>query len=145
MAPRHQGLGDLVLGRAQALFGVENLFLGRDVVARAGEEIDGARDVAEREPPAETDEAALEQAVFLEELGDDLKVPSARQVDRRFVPPLEGLELARVLRIVDVLVECEVLVDVLLVGVHALEPGEHVVAAKNPAAALHQALEEGEG
>ena len=55
--------------------------------------------------PAQPDEFALGKPILLENLGDHLKVPASRQINRIFVPALECLFFFEICRVVDVLVE----------------------------------------
>src|SRR5579883_3583789 len=100
---------DLRLGRAEIFLGVEHLLARRDVVGLAGEQVDRAGHVLEVEPLAEPDELASGESVLLEQLDDRLKIEATRQVDRALVPARERLLLGEVRRVVDVLVEIDVL------------------------------------
>jgi hypothetical protein len=122
-------LFDLVLCCAQKLAGVKNLLFRRDVVRLAGKQVNGTRDVPEVQPATKTDEGALCEAVFFEQLDDRLKIPAARQVDRILVPAREGLFLPQILGIVDVFVKIDVALDVVLLGIHVLPAAQHRLTA----------------
>ena len=56
------------------------------------------------EPAPKAYECALGEPVLLEKLGDDLKIPPAREIDWVFVPAVKGFLFREVGRIVDMLV-----------------------------------------
>src|SRR5271166_6514876 len=98
----------------------EDLLAGRDVVALAGEEIEGTGDRLQVQAAAEPDKLALGESVLLEQLADRLQVPPAGQVERIFVPAVEHLGTLFVRRIVDVLIEVEGLREIMLLRMHVL-------------------------
>jgi hypothetical protein len=133
VAARNKLLLDLVLRSAEILLGVKNLLLSGDIVGIAGEQIDGACDVLQVQTTAEADECPLGETVFLEQLPDDLQVPTPWQVDRVFVSAGESFFLGHIGRIIDVLVEIDLVLKIMLFGMHVLPPLQHEFP-------LHQAV-----
>src|ERR1039458_4218662 len=104
MAARYSLLNDTVLCCANIFCGIKDLLRRCNVIVCTRQQIGGTSDIVEIELPTQTHEFALGKTILLEDLADDLKIPASRQVDRIFVPALEGLLLCEVCRIVDVLV-----------------------------------------
>lgn len=125
MASLCQHLTDVGGGSAEEPRCGKDLFAGGDVVALAGEKKCRAGDILEVEPLAESDKAASDQPVFLEDLADDLEIPGTRQIDRVFVPAFEGFEPSDIARIIDMLLKFDELPEVLLDRMHTLEAFEH--------------------
>src|SRR5665647_240476 len=96
MATRHGLSNDAVFWCSYVLRGIKDLLRRRNVVVCTRQQIGGASDIVEIELPAEAHEFALGKAILLENLGDHLKIPASRQVNRIFVPALEGLFLGEV-------------------------------------------------
>ncbi len=115
--------------------------LGRDdIVIGARHQIGGASNRAKVQFPAKPDEFSLRQPVFNEQLLSGLKIPAARQIDRIFVPAGEGLFLGNIDRIVDMLVEIDVILDVVLCGVQVFPPLQHEFSFHQPPAHFDQFL-----
>ena len=122
MAARHGLLNDTVLCGPDIFCGIKDLLRCRDVVVCARQQIGGASDIVQIELPAETDELALGKPVLLEDLGDHLKIPASRQVNRVFVPALERLLLGEICRVVDVLVQIDMILNVVLLDACSSSP-----------------------
>src|SRR5664280_760040 len=120
MAARYGLLNDTVLCCTNIFCGIKNLLRRCNVIVCTRQQIGGTSDIVEIELAAEPHEFALGKAILLEDLADDLKIPASRQVDRIFVPALEGLLLCEVCRIVDVLVEVDMILNVVLPRIHVL-------------------------
>src|SRR5665811_478124 len=135
MAARHSLLNDMILCCPNIFCGIKDLLRRRNVVVCTRQQIGGASDIVEIELPAEAHEFAFGKAILLEDLGDHLKIPASRQVNRIFVPALEGLFLREVCRVVDVLIEIDMILNVVLLGVHVLPALQHELA-------LHQTTTE---
>ena len=125
--------------------GVEDLFGRRDIVGGARQQVGRAGDVTQVELAAETDELALGEPILLEELGYHLEIPTPRQVNRVFVPAVERLFLGEIGRVVDVLVKIDVVLDVMLLGVHVLPARQHVFTQHQTAAKFDHLLIERDG
>src|ERR1019366_3619548 len=140
MAARHGLLNDTILCSPDIFCGIKDLFRCRDVVVCTRQQIGGASDIVEIELPAEAHEFAFGKTILLEDLGDHLKIPASRQVNRIFVPALEGLFLREVCRVVDVLIEIDMILNVVLLGVHVLPALQHELALHQAPAKRHQLL-----
>ena len=140
MAARNQLLLDPLFRRSEISFRVEHLLAGRDVVRLAGQQIGRASDRLEIQAAAEANELALGEAVLLEELMDRLKIPAPRQVEWVLIPPREDFALGDKSRIVEVFVKVDVLLDVMLIGMHVLPSLEHELAPHQSPAELYQVL-----
>src|SRR5258708_31378569 len=85
------------------------------------------------EPSSEPLKCSFSQAVLLEELGDHLQVPTARQVNRILVPALERLLLFNVNGIIDVLMKIDVVFNIVLLRVYVLPALKHESSLHQPA------------
>src|SRR5579864_4000857 len=113
--------------RCSEIFGgIKDLLCRRDVVIRPRQQIDGTLDVEEIERATQPDEFAPGQQILFEDLIDDLKIPTPRQVDRVLVPALECLFLFEIFRVVHVLVEIDMVLNIMLPRVHVLPPLQHL-------------------
>ena len=74
MTPGRQFLDDRGLNRADQMFGLEHLFLGRDVVCLSREQVERNLDVLQRQFPSQADELALGEAIRLEQFFDGLQM-----------------------------------------------------------------------
>ena len=142
MAARYGLLNDTVLCRPDIFRGIEDLFRCRDVVVCARQQIGGTSDIVQIELAAEADEFALGNAVLLEDLIDHLEIPTSRQVNRIFVPALEGLFLGEIGGVVDVFIKVNMILDVVLPGVHVFPSLQHELALHQAAAQHYQFLVE---
>ena len=93
MAARYGLLHDFTFRRSEIFGGIKDLLSCRDVITRARQQIRGASDIVEIKSSAQPDEFALGKPILFEDLGDHLKVPASRQINRIFVPALECLFL----------------------------------------------------
>ena len=96
MAARYGLLNDTVLCSPYIFCRIKDLFWRRDVIVRARQQIGGAGDIVQIELAAEAHEFALRKAILLEDLADHLEIPASRQVNRIFIPALEGLFLGEI-------------------------------------------------
>ena len=88
------------------------------VVMSSSAPASGASDIVEIKLPAEADEFAFGKTILLEDLADHLQIPASWQVNRIFVPALERLLLGQISRVVDVLVEIDMVLNIVLLRVH---------------------------
>src|SRR5665811_309150 len=128
MAARYNLLNDTILCCPNIFCGIKDLLRCCNVIVCTRQQIDGASDIVEIELPTQTHEFALGETILLEDLGDHLKIPASRQVNRIFVPALERLLLREVCRVVDVLVEIDMILNVMLLRVHVLPALQHELA-----------------
>src|SRR5450631_421029 len=142
MAPRHGLLHDPVLCSSDVLCGIKDLLHCCNVIVGPRQQVDGALDIVQIELAAETDEFAFGKTVLLENLGNHLEIPASRQVNRIFVPALERLFLCKIGRVVDVLIEIDVILNVVLPGVHVLPALQHELAHHHATAERDQFLVE---
>src|SRR5450830_1217457 len=97
MAARHRLLNDAVLWRSEIFGGIKDLLRRRDVIVCTRQQIGGTSNIVEIKLPAQPDEFDLGKPVLLEYLGDHLKIPASRQINRIFVPALERFLLGQII------------------------------------------------
>ena len=101
MAARHSLLNDMILCCPNIFCGIKDLLRRRNVVVFTCQQIGGAGDVVEIEPPAEAYEFAFGKAILLEDPVDHLNIAASRQINQIFVPALEGVFLREVWRVAE--------------------------------------------
>src|SRR5664279_4957150 len=135
MAARYGLLHNSILWCPKIFGGIKDLLRCRDVIVCTRQQISGASNIVEIKLSAQPDEFALGKPVLLEDLGDHLKIPASRQINRIFVPALERLLLGQISRVVDVLVEIDMVLNIVLLRVHVFPALQHVLT-------LHQTTAE---
>jgi hypothetical protein len=95
--------------------GIQNLLRCRDVIGRTCQQVGRAGDVVKIKLATQAGELAPGQPVFREDLRDRLEKPASREVDRVLVPALECLPFGKLHRVVDLVVQVDVIPDMALV------------------------------
>jgi hypothetical protein len=134
MAAGHRLLHDPRGGGADQIGGGIDLFPGGDVVAFAGQQVKRTGDILQRQFAAQPGELALGKEVAFEQKVDRLQVIAPRQVDRVLVPAFEMLGPGDVIGILGMGVQVDELAQILLVGMHVLPAGQHVLPQHPPLA-----------